>query len=57
MTVEDMLADIWAHAYYDDPERDARVAVDEDFDENALIEEINAEAEISENPDDWEEIS
>lgn len=56
MTVEGMLAEYWAHTYYDDPERDTREVADDDFDENALIEEFSSEAELSNNPDDWEEI-
>ncbi len=51
------MTDYWAHTYYDDPDKANREVVDDDFDVNQLLAEINAEAELEENPDDWEDVT
>lgn len=57
MTTEEMLTDYWAHTYFDDPEKADREVVDDDFDLDDVLAEINAEAENDSDPDDWEDIT
>lgn len=49
MTVEDMLADYWAHHYYDNPKAQETVE-DEDFDLNDQL------RQLGDDPDDWEDV-
>ena len=48
-----MLIDYWAHRYADDPVAAENEAVDDDFDVDAEVARIDAEAE---GIDDWEQI-
>lgn len=46
-----MMADFYAHTFYDDPKA-ADEIVDDDFDPDDVARQIGAE-----NPDDWEEMT
>ncbi len=58
LTVEDMMTEFYAHLYADDPNKANTEVIDDDFDLEAELEQINAEAEqeLSDDPDDWEEL-
>jgi hypothetical protein len=58
LTVEDVLTEYYAHTYFDDPSKAQNEVVDDDFDVDAELAQINAEAEeeLSDDPDDWEEL-
>lgn len=47
-TVDEMMADFWAHTFHDDPKA-AEEIEDEDFDPSEVASQIGAE-----QPDDWE---
>lgn len=49
MTVEEMLADYWAHHYFDNPN-----AGQEEFEDPDFEEEVRA---MLGNPDEWEELN
>jgi hypothetical protein len=58
LTTEDLMTEYYAHLYFDDPTKAATEVVDDDFDVDAELAQINAEAEQELNsgdPDDWEE--
>lgn len=48
MTVEGMLADFWAHHFFDNPKAAEQEVEDEDFDMEAELQ------RMAQNPDEWE---
>ena len=56
MTIEDMLTDIWAHRFHEDPKA-LEDAVDEDFDVNNVAAELGyAPVDDDDMPDDFEDV-
>lgn len=55
MTREDMMTDIWAHRFADDPKSLEEVE-DEDFDMDDVAAQIGYGAQVEDLPDDFEDL-
>lgn len=51
-----MFIDHYAHLYFENPDRQDDV-VDDDFDVNKIVQEINEEEERLAETDDWEDLT
>jgi hypothetical protein len=52
-----MLTDYYAHTYYDDPKTAEETVEDDQFDLNAELALLEAEAEVEKLPDDFEDVT